>query len=72
MRVMRLKDDKIVLPAELPHPKRVRLPVPSITHSQALELRSLFTDLFVDGNDIGRIGEIESMYEESVGLSYFS
>jgi len=70
--VMRLKDDKIVLPSELPHPKRVRLPVPSITHSQALELRNLFTDFLVDGNDIGCIGEIETMYEESVGLSYYS
>lgn len=76
--VLRRKDDKIVLPAELPHPKRVRLPVPpSASRAGGGEWQDILTKIFA-GQDVANLDELREFESEcddrDVGpiLSYYS
>mmetsp|Transcript_6780 Transcript_6780/g.14990 ORF Transcript_6780/g.14990 Transcript_6780/m.14990 type:complete len:383 (-) Transcript_6780:396-1544(-) len=59
--VMQFSDTGVlVMPDELPNPKRIRLPMPPNTHAHTVGLRSLLPGLFDQGSDVACLRDVET------------
>lgn len=66
--VLRFEGDHVVLPAELPNPKRVRVPVPAPPPLRPGELAKMLAGVLAGGDD----DDVACMRDVEEGLSYFS